>query len=68
MVLICRLDMFPDHFTLATRTFKIAAEKGNEKESTHGRHRVEGVKLRWRKFAHGRVRDLSAFDTRLVAV
>ena len=37
MVLICRLDMFPDRFTLATRTLKVGAEKGNEKEGrSHG--------------------------------
>ena len=36
--LLGQLDMFPDHFILAIRTFKVATEKGTEKQNTRNAH------------------------------
>ena len=52
--LISRSDKFPDSFMLATRTFKVTAEKGNEKQSTHIRHH-DGQAARVNICLYGRV-------------
>ena len=45
MILIGRSDKFPDRFMLATRTFKVTAEKDNEKQSTHRCHRGQAARV-----------------------